>query len=188
MKWSETLKKEMSELDWPKYYQNIYQSVTETTLRDFQYKILTRTIPTNKYLARCGLVESDKCWFCKENIETIEHLFWFCPVVKTFWLRIFGSIDVNSDSNINMTDIKVLLGGTEGANKDSLNFCFTVIKKYIYNTKCKEKDLSVQCCINTLEYYYSLEECVVKNDYGMIKDFTNRWKMLNSIMERLQSS
>ena len=73
-------------------------------------------------------------------------------------------------------------------NKDSLNFLFTVIKKYIYNTKCKEKELSVKCCINSLEYYYSLEECVVKNDYGVIKNFTNRWKMLNSIMERVQST
>ena len=65
IKWAEILDKEISESDWSKYYQ-----------------IVTRTIPTNRFLSRCKLVESDKYWYCKESIETVDHLFLFCPVVK----------------------------------------------------------------------------------------------------------
>ena len=75
IKWAETLGREISESNWSKYYQNNFQSVIETSLRDFQYQILTRSIPTNRFLSKCKLVESDKCWYCKERVETVEHLF-----------------------------------------------------------------------------------------------------------------
>ena len=38
IKWAETLEKEISESNWSKYYQNNFQSVIETSLRDFQYQ------------------------------------------------------------------------------------------------------------------------------------------------------
>ena len=187
-KWAETLGKQISEADWSKYYRNNFQSVIETSLRDFQYQILTRTIPTNRFLSRCKLVESDKCWFCKECVETVEHLFWFCPVLKTFWFNFLDVILVNTEININLNDVKVLLGGTENKNKDFLNYLFIVVKKYIYNTKCKEQQLSVKCCISLLQYYHSLEQCIVTDGYGIVKGFADRWEFFSPFFEHMASS
>ena len=149
VKWAETLGREISKSDWSKYYRNNFQSVIETSLRDFQYQILTRSIPTNRFLSKCKLLESDKCWYCKECVETVEHLFWFCPVAKTFWFNLFDIILVNREINISLDDVKVLLGGADNEKKDVLNYLFIVVK-YIYNTKCKEQQPSVKCCINTI--------------------------------------
>ena len=74
IKWSEILEKKIRRSEWTKLYQNNYLSVTETSQRGFQYQILLTTIPAQKYLAKCKLVSSDKYWFCKEGVETIEHL------------------------------------------------------------------------------------------------------------------
>ena len=43
-------------------------------------------------------------------METVEHLFRFCPVVKTFWFKLFDVILLNREININLNDVEVLLG------------------------------------------------------------------------------
>ena len=133
-------------------------------------------------------MKSDKCWYYKECLETVEHLFWFCPVVKTFWFKLFDVILVNREININLNDVEVLLGGVENKNKEFSKYLFTVVKKFIYNTKCKEQQLSVKCCISLIQYYHSLEQCVVTNDYGMVKGFADGWEILSPILEHMASS
>ena len=59
-------------------------------------------------------------------------------MVKTFWFKLFDVTLVNREINISLNDAQVLLGGADNENKDVLNYYFTVVKKYIYNTKCKE--------------------------------------------------
>ena len=48
------------------------------------YRIITRTITTDKYLHALQLADSNTCTFCKSAVETISHLFWECPVTQTF--------------------------------------------------------------------------------------------------------
>ena len=67
----------------------------------------------------------------------MEHLFWFFPTVKTFWLQILDAINASEEIRSNLNDINVILGGVEGHNKDSLNYLFTIVNTYVYNTKCK---------------------------------------------------
>lgn len=40
---------------------------------------------TNELLFRLKMIESPLCTFCKREIESIEHLFFYCNVTKTFW-------------------------------------------------------------------------------------------------------
>ena len=183
LKWAEILEKEIDKSEWTKYYQNNYLSVIEASLRAFQYNILLRTIPTQKFLAKCKLVDSDKCWFCKESVETIEHLFWFCPIVKTFSLQILEVIQVNTDIRDNISATNLLLGGAAGHKKDSLNYLFTLIKKYVYNKKCNEKSLSIWGFKNLIRHYYMVENWIVKNDYGTVMGYADKWEMLNCLIE-----
>lgn len=46
---------------------------------------------TNELLFRLKMIESPLCTFCKQEIESIEHLFFYCNVTKSFW-EVFCSI------------------------------------------------------------------------------------------------
>ena len=87
-KWELLLADSCTAIEWETVYSNNFKCNTESSLRAFQYQIVLRTVPTNKFLFRCGLSNTDKCYFCEVNVDTIEHLFWHCPVVKTFWCKI----------------------------------------------------------------------------------------------------
>ena len=184
-KWANILEIDIPESDWSKYYLNNHHSTVKVSLRDFQYQILTRIIPTNRFLAKCKLTPSDKCWFCKESIETIEHLFWLCPVVKTFWFQLLEILNTNVEIRSFLNDKNVLLGVTEGENKDSLNFLFTVVKKYIYITKCNENLLSVISCKGLLKYHFTMEQYAIKNNLISANSSVSRIEILSSVFTQV---
>ena len=48
------------------------------------YRIINRIIATNTYLVKIKISNDKMCTFCKQENETIAHLFWKCPVTQTF--------------------------------------------------------------------------------------------------------
>ena len=79
---------DFNEDSWEHFYSVNFQSIIDSKLRSFQYKLLPWAIPTNKYLFQCKIKYSDLCYFCHETTESLEHLFWFCPKVKGFGIRL----------------------------------------------------------------------------------------------------
>ena len=65
-------------------------------------------------------------------------------IVKTFWLQVLDAFQLSIDIRDNINDINVLFGGAAGHKKDILNCLFSLVKKYVYNTKCNEKSLNIQ--------------------------------------------
>ena len=43
------------------------------------------SLPTNSFLHKIAVKESDLCTFCKEETDTLLHLFWQCKVTSVFW-------------------------------------------------------------------------------------------------------
>ena len=64
-----------TEVNWTKYYENAYYCTLETKLRSFQIKLFLKCIVFNNTLHEFGLVDSDKCVFCKTDTEDIMHSF-----------------------------------------------------------------------------------------------------------------
>ena len=62
----------------------LMKATKSTYIRMFHYKLIHRIIATNMYLKMIRIKESDLCSFCKEESETLSHMFWYCPVVKSF--------------------------------------------------------------------------------------------------------
>ena len=54
----------------------------------FQYRILFGILPTSYFLSKIKLSESDMCVFCKDQRETILHLFCHCSKVIPIWQNI----------------------------------------------------------------------------------------------------
>jgi hypothetical protein len=57
-------------------------------LQNFQYKLLHRIFPTNTFLFKIGIKDSDLCSFCKIATDFIMHYIWQCPKVQEFWQQV----------------------------------------------------------------------------------------------------
>jgi len=59
--------------------------IIETKIREFQYKVLRNLVFTNEKMFRLKMTDLPLCSFCKREVESFEHLFYYCDVTKTFW-------------------------------------------------------------------------------------------------------
>ena len=71
-------------INWKAVYSMPFRSTIDTKLRAFQYKYNMRIYPTNDFLYKCQIKDSSLCDFCNMYSETIQHLFWECPMVQSF--------------------------------------------------------------------------------------------------------
>ena len=81
-KWEKLLNCEIT--NWSKYFIILKKSCRNSYLQNFQFKLLHRIIPTNSFLHKIKLKNTNLCTFCKIHDETIEHLFFDCPVTQIF--------------------------------------------------------------------------------------------------------
>ena len=61
------------------------RSTKETRLKLLQWKILHNIYATNILLSKMKVTENNKCSYCKNIVDFIEHFFYECPVVVNFW-------------------------------------------------------------------------------------------------------
>ena len=134
-KWSTELNKQ--DINWKKVYTNTFSSTIDNELRNFQYKYLTRIVPTNKTLFKYGIKNSNLCDFCNMNIETLSHLFWECPRVQEFWNNISKLLQ-SVEININLNFETISLGISENTQNQRHkigNFIIIFSKRFLFRTK-----------------------------------------------------
>ena len=57
-----------------------------------------------------GLTEHDKCLFCKDNIETIDHIYLDCKNVKQLWYETENWIKTIHDCHFKLADVMKIFG------------------------------------------------------------------------------
>ena len=69
---------------------NIFQCTSDSTLRWFQYRLSHRILAnvTNDYLFRINITHTFQCTFCKNDTETLLHLFVDCKHVQEIWHKL----------------------------------------------------------------------------------------------------
>ena len=72
-------------LDWHDIYKLPFDVLIDTKSRGFQCRILRRYLTTNSFLYKIGLASSPSCTFCKQESESLEHLFIICSFTKSLW-------------------------------------------------------------------------------------------------------
>ena len=179
-KWNITFRKVISNFDWEYYYSIIFKCTIDTKMRSFQYRLLLRAIVTNKYLYFCKLSQTDKCYFCEVNTETIEHLFWHCSIVKNFWFKVFEKFkNVLNVSEI-LKDENVLLGYKGEENTLLINHLLIIIKQYIYATKCLEHTLHTDSVLHKIEYHIKMEKVIAMRTDKSIDLYYKKWRTILS--------
>lgn len=103
----------------------------------FQYRIIHRILATNVLLKKIGIVESDMCSFCRESIETLKHLFWYCSRVRQFWIDFSRWLSIATNSNVTFNIDDVIFGKLDTNKNKTLNLLLCLAKQHIYKQRLK---------------------------------------------------
>lgn len=82
----------------------------EIRLKLLQWKILHNIYATNILLSKMRIVENDKCSYCKNVVDYLEHFFYECPVVHKFWKFIEQYIMIHLSIVLKLDVVMVLFG------------------------------------------------------------------------------
>ena len=127
---------------WPNIYTLYRRCTNDATIKELQFKILHGYIPTNKLLFQMSKVVSNKCSFCEMYIETVEHVFYSCSVIRNIWLEIERKLHIAENEKINLTVSDVL-------------FCYNMASKDTFSVQNRN--------VNTVVIYgKSLLKCKAK--------------------------
>ncbi len=152
----------MSPETWQGYFKNIYSKAFSTKDQFFQYRVMHRTLVTREKLYEWKMSESDLCTFCDEEIETIEHLFLECEVIKAFFKKILNWFKYKTGMLVTVTNEQLLFGNTA---VKIIDFVLLQAKKYVYFCRCNGKFPSIVALESRLKCIYQIEKFIAtKND------------------------
>ena len=111
-KWESKWNQTFTNIAWKDVYKNNMQATSSMYYRSVQYKIITRIHVTQRVLYRIGATESNSCNRCRGTEDNIEHKFWDCRCVQTFWEAIKNWLVTNQilETGLNLNAQTVLLG------------------------------------------------------------------------------
>ena len=182
-KWSEYFRTQITEKEMSEYFTLNFLCTNENKMRSFQYKILQRSLTTNKFLNICKIGE-DKCYFCKTEVETLEHLFWDCSKIKKFWASIVKLLEPYIKLHDVIDNKSVLLGTKYGQNNILVNHIINIIKNYIYVTKCNNRILCQVGALSKVREVFHIEQNILLQYIKESNLINNKWNpLLNFFQE-----
>ena len=118
-------------------------TTTESRLIELQWKIFHNIYPTNILLFKMGIATSNKCPYCPNDVDFIEHFFFYCSKIKPVWKCVQDAFYGKFDKTIKLSKTDALLGIVENRNLSCsmvkyLNHLILIAKmsisKYRYGT------------------------------------------------------
>jgi hypothetical protein len=85
---------------------------------------------TGSFLYKIKYTDSPYCVFCKTEIETIEHLFWYCPVSKNITEQF-----LKKEECLRNTNIKDMIFGFIDKPRKENNLILIYYKIYIFTCR-----------------------------------------------------
>ena len=126
---------------WERIFEMPFLVTRETKLQSFQYRLVHRIIPCNKWLYNISIRETSKCTFC-DNEDTIIHYFLKCPNTNLFWKCFYNWWYTITHITIQDSLEEHILFGYPG-NSDVeivLNFCILFAKWFIHCNKINDSN------------------------------------------------
>ena len=144
--------------------------------RVFQYKIVTNILPTNEYLARYRIKDTDLCDHCRKESDTIIHRLYECELIFSTVDKILRYITTKCNKSYTVSMIEYIFGKT-GFEFLGLNHLLLELKKMIFYAK--KEDLSSP-------YFFELfcnrirnlmiKEKISQSEKNKFEEFLSKWK------------
>lgn len=121
---------------WESIYKSPFRCTRETKLQSFQFKLLHRILPCNKYLMNIRIRDTDLCEFCNVS-DTLTHFFFYCQKVVTFWHSLCHWFARQVDTHLNHIQCRDFLFGVPVEDPQSriINFILINTRFYIYQQR-----------------------------------------------------
>ena len=161
------------------------QKIKDVKLKWFQIRIMHRIIGTNIITKEMGTSANDLCTFCQEHRETIEHLFWECDYVRSFWHNFEQVVQDKCDNVLQMNINRniVLFGQDDNFKTDDTFDLILLIAKYsIYRSKMENKRPSFLLFLRNLEERYYIEKynAEINMDHRI---FVTKWVYYSALIQ-----
>ena len=168
----------LEKADWKSIYNLTYNLTRDSHLISLQYKILHRIFNCNYKLFLWGIKDSSDCARCRD-IDNLEHFFFYCQKVSTFWKEIKLWLSSKLNIKIDFTVLGVLLGFINMGEPlfYLVNFITVVGKYYIKQSRDDLKELSLTHFQYCLKDKLKIEECIA-SDKGNHLLFQERYGFL----------
>ena len=115
----------------------------ESRIRELQWKILHNIYPTNILLLKIGIANDNKCNYCRNEIDFIEHFFVHCKQISAIWTKVKDVFYSTYHKQIDINEINILFGVLNNVFLSADEQCFLnhlmliakmCISKYKYGT------------------------------------------------------
>ena len=148
----------------------------DTYLKYIQFRTLHHRFYTNEKLYKMSIKRSDKCSFCLETIDSVEHMLIQCPIIRNLWGCVRDWIEELGMPNYNITDSKIIIGDTENAL--CINSIILLTKKVIYGAMKKEQKPHISHVKNEVKKFY-YEDKYRHYVQGKVRYFDKQNNLLN---------
>lgn len=173
-KWNEKLHTSLTNQEFLQCFEQLYVLVPDTKMRNFQFRYLHRVIFCAKILKLWGIVDSPICFYCGREYETLEHLFFLCPVVGRFWETFVSWYEASTNTEITLTLEEVSL-----ANHDIklISTLIIMAKQHIFARRVIERVPNIYIFRDMVKNTMKIErENAIAN--RRCKSFLKKWKLL----------
>ena len=121
-------------------YLNPRKCTTDNNIKDFQFKILHRFLPTNALLYKMKKIPTNKCTFCEIHEESIVHLMYECICIRNIWSRVETILERVTGERKVLNCFDVLFGiDTKKEENSPVNNFILHVKYYMWTSKCTAK-------------------------------------------------
>ena len=132
-----------------------------------------------------GITESHNCSFCNAEKDSIEHIFWRCNHIRTFWNTFEEKIREKcpTASNLSLTENIVLFGTDREFHSDSIfDFILLLAKHYIYQCKAEKHAPLFSVFSKCLKTRYAMEKHIAKVNMESER-FELNWASYRSLLQ-----
>ena len=144
----------------------------EPYVKAFQYKILNSILYTNMKLFKIGYGEQDKCTFCNNKSETLNHLFFNCPHSNLFWKHL-EKYYFNLAKQLKVLSLQDIIIGITGLSCPLLNYFILIGKVYIWDCRRKHVRPYIEGFILKIKKYKIEKYIATKNND--LETFYKKW-------------
>ena len=142
---------------------------------------MTQILPTNKYLARYQVRDSDICSKCHVVTDTVSHSLWSCKLVVPYVDKFIDFLKQNCNVQENVGMVEYIFGMKSNL---ALNHIFLEFKKELFYNFDENIGVGAFCeqIIHKLRKIMIKEKNCINSD-KMYDQFTKKWENFTSIYD-----
>ena len=66
-------------------WRRLWKTNIPNKIKAFGWRACQNALPTKENLARCGIIDNDRCELCKQAPKSVLHMLWECRVAQDIW-------------------------------------------------------------------------------------------------------